>query len=446
MANQRVEPRLLRGFRDYLPEDMIPRQRMLAKVTSVFERHGFSPLATPALEYAEVVLGKYGDDAEKLLFRFEDNGGRDVCMRYELTTSLARVAAQYQQLPKPIKFYQIGPVWRAERPGHGRFREFYQCDVDIIGSKSVLAEYECIQVDYDVLTALGIEGFTIRVNNRLLLDALSVYLGIDSVDRKHALGRTIDKLPNQGETVVRQLLETDVGLDAEQIESVFKYMGISGSNTEILDAVESFFGDIAEAQEGIERLRTLLGHAVSGGIPDGVVQLDMSIIRGLDYYTGTVYETFLNDLPELGSVMSGGRYDGLVSVFTGQDAPAVGISVGIDRLIAGLQKLERIASTPSVSDVLVTIFDDDTAPHSVRAASALRGAGICTESYADTGKLGKQMKYANKQNIPFALIIGPDEAADGRMTLKDMNSGDQHECADIDAAIRIVKESLSLKS
>ena len=440
MSSQRVEPRLLRGFRDYLPEDMIPRQRMLETVTGVFERHGFSPLATPALEYSEVILGKYGEDAEKLLFRFEDNGGRDVCMRYELTTSLARVAAQYQHLPKPLKLYQIGPVWRAERPGHGRFREFYQCDVDIIGTDSVLGEYECIQVDYDVLTALGVERFVIRVNNRLLLDALAESLGIGGdEDRKHALGRTIDKLAGQGEQTVRELLATDVGLDAPHIAQVFQYLSIDGTNDEILDAVGALFGDIAVAREGVERLRTLLRYAEAAGIPDGYVRLDMSIIRGLDYYTGTVYETFLTDMPQLGSVMSGGRYDGLVSVFTGKEVPAVGISVGIDRLLTGLRELGGIDSVQSVSDVLVTVFDDATAINSLRAAAELRREGVRAELSGETGKLGKQMKYANRQGIPYALIIGPDEAAAGKMMLRDMKSGDQHECGSIADVVKALR-------
>ncbi len=439
MAEIRVEPRLLRGFRDYLPEEMIPRQRMLATITEVFERHGFAPFATPALEYSEIVLGKYGDDAEKLLFRFEDNGGRDVCMRYELTTSLARVAAQYQQLPKPLKFYQIGPVWRAERPGQGRFREFYQCDVDIIGSESVLAEFECIQIDYDVLSALQVGGFTIRVNNRLLLDALAKLLGIESVEQKHALGRTIDKLPSQGEEVVRGLLRTDVSLDDGQIERVFAYMGINGTNTEILDQISTFFGDIPEAKDGVARLRTLLEYCVASGIPDGYVQLDMSIIRGLDYYTGTVYETLIDDLSEFGSVMSGGRYDGLVSVFTGQNVPAVGISVGIDRLLAGLQKIGRIESKATLTKVLVTVFDDSTASASITAATELRKNGVRAELYGETGKLGKQMKYANRQEIPFSLIIGPDEAQAGRMTLRNMKTGDQHDCASVDEVVAIVQ-------
>jgi len=439
MAAPFVEPRVLRGFRDYLPEEMIPRQQMLARITEVFERHGFAPLGTPALEYAEVVLGKYGAEAEKLLFRFTDNGGRDVCMRYELTTSLARVAAQYAHLPKPLKYYQVGPVWRAERPGHGRFREFYQCDADIVGVTGTLAEYECVQVDYDVLTALGVERFVVRVSNRKLLDGLARLLGISDMDQKHAIGRTIDKLPSQGEQSVRELLVSDAGLNAEQIERVFDFLRITGTNEEILRRLREYFAGAPEALEGADILEALLRYAKSGGIPDGIVRLDMSIIRGLDYYTGTVYETFLLDMPGLGSVMSGGRYDGLVSVFTGQDVPAVGISVGIDRLLAGLQELGRVPAVASVTQVLVTVFDDSTVAASLRAATSLRAHGVSAEVAVEGGGLRKQLKYANRQRIPFALIIGPDEAAAGTMTLRDMTSGQQHTCASFEEVAALVR-------
>lgn len=439
MAGARVEPRLLRGFRDYLPEEMIPRQKMLDRITEVFERHGFSPLGTPALEYAEVVLGKYGADAEKLLFRFTDQGGRDVCMRYELTTSLARVAAQYGHLPKPLKFYQIGPVWRAERPGHGRFREFYQCDVDIVGAEGALAEYECLQVDYDVLTALGIDRFAIRVSNRRLLDGLAAMLGITDVDRRHAIGRTIDKLPSQGDAAVQELLASEAGLSADQIARVFDFLRITGTNEEILRRLRDYFAGIPDGTEGVGTLDRLLGYARSGGIPDRIIQLDTRIVRGLDYYTGTVYETFLLDKPDLGSVMSGGRYDGLVSVFTGEDVPAVGISVGIDRLLTGLQELGRVEKSASVSQVFVTVFDEASAPDSLRAASELRNLGIAAELSVESGGLRKQLKYANRQGVPFALIIGPDEAAAGTMTLRDMASGEQRTCSSPDDVARIVR-------
>jgi len=439
MAERRVEPRLLRGFRDYLPEEMIPRQRMLDTITDVFERHGFVPLATPALEYSEVVLGKYGAEAEKLLFRFTDNGGRDVCMRYELTISLARVMAQYGNLPRPFKRYQIGPVWRAERPGHGRFREFTQCDVDIVGAGGVLAEYECLQVDYDVLTALGVGRFVIRASNRRFLDGLATMLALRDDEQKHAVGRTIDKLSGQGEAAVRDLLAEEAGLDAGQIDRVFGFLGIKGTNDEVLRRLRDYFAGVPEGLEGAATLDALLVCAKAGGIPDDVVQLDTSIIRGLDYYTGTVYETFLLDMPGLGSVMSGGRYDGLMGIFTGQDVPAVGISVGIDRLFAGLVEMGRVQAAASVADVFVAVFDDATAPASIRAASDLRSRGIAAEVAVEGGRLGKQLKFADRQGVPFALIIGPDEVAAGRMTLRDMKTGDQHPCVSADEVADLIK-------
>ncbi len=441
MADQRVEPRLLRGFRDYLPEDMIPRQKMLTTIADVFERHGFAPLATPALEYSEVVLGKYGVDAEKLLFRFEDNGGRDVCMRYELTASLARVAAQYGQLPRPFKVYQIGPVWRADRPGQGRYREFYQCDVDIVGSSGVLAEYECVQVAYDVLTALGVERFVVRIGNRMLLDGLAAMLGFTGDDQKHTVGRTIDKLPSQGEQVVRELLAGDAGLTDGQIDDVFGLIGIKGANSEILDGLRDYFASTPAGLAGVDTLDTILGYAAAAGVPDGFLQIDTSIVRGLDYYTGTVYETFLLDMPDLGSVMSGGRYDGLVGVFTGRDIPAVGISVGIDRLLAGLAELGMVDSSSSVAEVLVTVFDDSTASASVSVSSALRSEGLAVETSPEPGRLGKQFKYADRKRIPFAIVIGPDEMDGGTLTLRSMTTGEQHTCEGAGEAATIIRDS-----
>ena len=442
MAPQLIEPRVLRGFRDYLPEEMIPRQRMITTITTVFERHGFAPLGTPALEYSEVLLGKYGADAEKLLFRFTDNGGRDVSLRYDLTLSLARVAAQYGHLPMPFKRYQIAPVWRAERPGHGRFREFFQCDVDIVGAPGPLAEYECLQVDYDVMKALGIENFVIRLSNRKLLEGLSTALGLSDVAQGRAVARTIDKLPSQGEGSVRSLLASDAGLSSEQIAKVFAYLSIQGSNHEVLRKLRIFFADIPEALAGAETLAAVLSYAGASGIPDAVLQLDLSIARGLDYYTGTVYETFLLDLPNLGSVMSGGRYDGLVAIFTGKEVPAVGISVGIDRLFSGLQESGRIPAAATVSQVFVTLFDESTTPMSLATASRLRSLGVAAEVAVEGGALRKQLKFANKQGIPYALIIGPDEAATGTMVLRDMLSGEQAQFSAVGPLAEFVTRSV----
>ncbi|HQK22365.1 MAG TPA: histidine--tRNA ligase [Candidatus Latescibacteria bacterium] len=441
MASALIEPRVLRGFRDYLPEEMIPRQRMINTITAVFERQGFAPLGTPALEYSEVLLGKYGADAEKLLFRFTDNGGRDVSLRYDLTLSLARVAAQYGNLPVPFKRYQIAPVWRAERPGHGRFREFYQCDVDIVGAAGPLAEYECIQVDYDVMTALGIEKFSIHVSNRKLLEGLSSKLGVSDSAQSRAIARTIDKLPSQGEGAVRALLFSDAGLNSEQIGIVFEYLSLKGSNEAILAQLREFFANTPEAHSGIESLEAIIRCASAAGIPESTIELDLSIARGLDYYTGTVYETFLLDLPALGSVMSGGRYDGLVAIFTGQDVPAVGISVGIDRLFSGLQETGRIPQAATVSQVLVTVFNESTTPQSLQAATRLRSLGVAAEVAVEGGALRRQLKYANKQHIPFALIIGPDEAENGTMTLRDMESGEQESFSTVEAvAARVLEQ------
>ena len=446
MSSKRIQPRVLKGFRDYLPREMMPKQRMLTAITEVFERHGFSPLRTPILEYSEIVLGKSGTEAEKLYYRFEDNGARDVCMRYELTISHARAFAQHADIAKPFKLYQIGPVWRAENTGHGRMREFYQCDVDIIGAKGSLPEYECLQVDYDVLKALGIEDFVIHLSNRHLLNGLSAALELEDDDRRKALARTIDKLAGQGEDVVRKLLAEEAGLGAEDIEKVFRYLHISGSNAEILEQAKEFFAEAAgnetarkESGQGIASLSTLLDLCKAGGIPEGFIKLDLSIVRGLDYYTDAVYETFLTEMPSLGSVMSGGRYDGLIGMFTGQPTPAVGISVGIDRLFAGLQEMGRVDEIPSATHVLVTVFNEETEAASVKIASELRGLGINAEIGMGSGGLGKQMKYADKQSIPYALVLGPDEVKAGTMTLRDMQSGEQHTCSTAEQAAWFIR-------
>jgi histidyl-tRNA synthetase len=438
MSAKRIQPRLLKGFRDYLPEEMIPRQKMINTISDVFQRHGFAPMSTPILEYAEILLGKGGTEADKLYYRFQDHGERDVCMRYELTISHARVVAQYGEIARPLKIYQIGPVWRGENTGHGRYREFYQCDVDILGAKGALAEYECIQIDYDVLTALGINDFQIHLSERRLLNGLVTMLGLDDPTRMKPLARTIDKLMSQGEETVRRLLVEEAKLTPDQVEKVFEYLTTSGTNDEILAKLRTFFDGVPEAIEGVENLEHILTLAKAGGIADGALAIDLSIVRGLDYYTGTVYETFLTDMPSLGSVMSGGRYDGLVEMFTGQPTPAVGISVGIDRLLAGLQKMGRVQPMPSVTEVLVTVFGAETSSVSVEAATGLRAAGVCAElSVLDKGGFGKQLKYANKQGIPWTLMIGPDEAEAGTMTLRNMTSGDQHTCTSVGDVAKI---------
>ena len=429
----RIKPKILKGFRDYLPEVMVPRTRLLRRIAEVFERFGFEPLDTPSLEYAEILLGKAGPEAEKLFYRFEDQGGRDVAMRYELTISLARVIGQYgTSLPRPFKRYQMGPVWRAESPAKGRFREFWQCDVDIVGTDSLLADAECVAVDYAVMRALGVPNYVIRFNNRKVFRGLQARIGVSDGQVMDAVMRGVDKYDKIGEEGVRKELADLVGrggFSQNGLDTVLQFLALGndkGSNTERVDALDEFLGDTELGRTGIAELREVLQAVADMGVEDEVLQVDPTIVRGLDYYTGTVFETTLKDAPQFGSVMSGGRYDGLVGLFSGEEVPAVGISVGIDRLIAALEELELLPKSKASAVVLVTVFGPDTLDYSQRAVRELRRSGINTELYLDAGaKLAKQFKYASRKGIPLVVIAGPEEKEAGNVSLRSMDSGEQ---------------------
>ncbi|MFN3198548.1 MAG: histidine--tRNA ligase [Bradymonadia bacterium] len=414
----KIKPQTLRGFRDYLPDIMGPKQQMLDAVARVFESYGFGPLQTPALEYSSVLLGKYGDEGDKLLYRFKDNGDRDVALRYDLTVPLARVAAANPHLPKPFKRYQIAPVWRAESPGRGRYREFMQCDVDIVGNDSMMADAECLAVGAATLRALGVEQFTLRINNRKLLTGLFDKLGLDQGEAALEVLRVIDKLPKIGEAKVRGLLAEECGLSAEAVDSVFDFLSRDP------ETLGDFFEGVETGLKGVEELTTVLDLAKAQGLSDQVA-VDLSIARGLDYYTGTIYETFLTGMEDIGSVMSGGRYDGLMSMYGNQPMPSVGISLGVDRLLAALIEMELVTLRPSPTRVLITNFNDGMVSHSYTLASTLRDQGINAEVFLGTPKLKKQLAYANKMKIPFAIVLGPDEVAEGLAQVKDLSTGGQ---------------------
>ena len=426
-----IKPRILKGFNDYLPDVMLPKQRMLDAVARTFESFGFAPLQTPALEYADVLLGKYGDEGDKLLYRFLDNGARDVALRYDLTVPLARVVAMNRQLGAPFKRYQIAPVWRAEKPGPGRFREFLQCDVDIIGVADLMADAECLAVGAAVLGALGVDDFVLRVNNRKLLTGLMLRLGIAEGEPTLAVLRTVDKLPKIGEDGVRAALASENGLDATAIDGIFEFLALDPKG------LAEWFAEDSPGRVGAAELQTLLDLAAEQGLADRV-EVDLSIARGLDYYTGTIYETFVRGQASMGSVMSGGRYDTLLAMFGGPPVPAVGISLGVDRLFAVLRKQGLVEPEANPARVLVTVFSSETRRASYAAAAALRAAGIPTEVYPGAPRMKKQFKHANRQRIPFVLTVGPDEAARGEVQLKDLASGEQAAMS-IDAAIARVQ-------
>lgn len=393
---EKIEPRLLKGFRDYGPEDQLVRQQLFGKIQSVFERFGFLPLSTPVLEYKEILMGKYGED-EKLVYSFQDNGGRDVAMRYDLTVPLARYVAQNQgQLSFPFKRYQIAPVWRADNPQKGRLREFYQCDIDAVGTDSLLADAEVIVCLCKALEEVGIgSGYRVRLNNREVLSELSK-------DAMRALDK-IDKIGMEG--VLAEMREK--GVPEKEIDQVAYLAGPDAATN---------------PPEKVARVMQLVREFGIGG----ELVFDPSIARGLDYYTGTVFEIFLNEKPEFGSICSGGRYDGLVDQFSKQSLPAVGGSIGIDRLLDALRDTGLI---PFVSPIKALMLNMDEQYNVLYAdiVSYLRAAGINVELYYSSAKLDKQFKYAEGKDIPFAIIIGEEEVKKNTAKLKDLLSRTQEE-------------------
>jgi histidyl-tRNA synthetase len=413
-----IEPRTLRGFRDYLPDLMLVREQMLDQARKVFRSFGFVPIDTPALEYKEILLGKSGEESEKLIYSFKDNGGRDVALRFDLTVPFARFAAQHiQRLGTPFKRYHMGPVWRGETPAAGRFREFWQCDFDTIGTLANAADVEIVLVIHDLFRTFGFEKFRIHVNNRLVLNGLLEELGL--AGQTAALLRALDKLAKIGREKVCAEMAEQAGVSAAQAERLLGLIEIQGTNAEILDRLRKDFGGNARAAEGTRRLGELLDVAAVG-IPEDRLRLDLSIARGLDYYTGTVYETFLTDLAGIGSVCSGGRYDDLASLYTKQALPGVGASLGLDRLLAAMEELHLLPDTSTAAPVLVIQFDPARLADYQKMASQLRAQGIGVEVYPDKKRIGQQLEYAEKRGFRAALIAGPDEFAQGVWKIKNL--------------------------
>lgn len=385
----------------------------------VYRSYGFSPIDTPALEYAEILTGKGGDESDKQMFRFVDNGGRDVALRFDLTVPLARFAAMHVgTLGTPFKRYHLGPVWRGENTQRGRYREFVQCDFDTIGSDSNAADIETLLVIHDLLLAIGIERFRIRVNNRLILNGMLQHLGLE--DRSVGVLRAIDKLAKVGQAEVHRELVEKVSATADQADQVLKI-----ANPKVtLDELDSLLAGSEKGSLGVARLRELFDAIRIAGIPQERVELDVSIARGLDYYTGTIYETFLDDLPAIGSICSGGRYDNLAGLFTKERLPGVGASLGLDRLLAAMEALGLLPTTGTPAEILVAQFDRDQIGNYLRIARDLRRAGFGVEVYPDAKPLGKQLKYADHKGFAIALIAGSNEFAQGVWQVKQLASGE----------------------
>ncbi|HEX3095506.1 MAG TPA: histidine--tRNA ligase [Patescibacteria group bacterium] len=391
--NSKIEPRLLKGFRDFGPAEQLTRQQMFSKIQSVFERFGFLPLSTPVLEYKDILIGKIGED-EKLIYSFKDHGDRDVAIRYDLTVPLARFVAQNQgQLTYPFKRYQIAPVLRADKPQKGRLREFYQCDVDAVGTDSPLADAEVIACLCQALEAVGVKNYRVRLNDRVVFKDFSV-----------ATIRAIDKIDKIGLDGIVAEMKTN-GVAEEEIERAKKLVDGSSPAPENVTNIISMLADFNLS---------------------GKVEFDSSIARGLDYYTGTVFEIYLTDKPEFGSICSGGRYDNLVDKFSNQSLPAVGGSIGVDRLLDALADMGAIEKAQPIK-ALVLNQSEGLQKEYIKMVSDLRTAGVNAEVYYSTAKLDKQFKYAESKNIPYAVIIGEKEVGEGKAQLKNLQTREQEE-------------------
>ena len=432
-----IEPRTLKGFRDYLPEAMIPREKLIATAQRVYRSFGYSPIDTPALEYFEILAGKGGDESDRQMYHFQDHGGRHVALRFDLTVPLARFVAQHaSELGLPFKRYHIATVWRGENTQRGRYREFMQCDFDTIGTRSVAADIETALVIHELVREIGRAfdrplPFTIRVNNRAVLSGLLARLGL--LDKSTALLRALDKLGKIGRQKVADEMVAAAGATAEQADQVLKLAELSGTNDAILSQLGPLVAGNQQGEEGVERLRQVLSGAQAGGVPESMLQLDVSIARGLDYYTGAIFETFLADLPGIGSICSGGRYDNLAALFTKQELPGIGASLGLDRLLAALEELGMIEKVRTPAPVLVAWFDPGRLADYLAIATTLRAAGIGVEVFPEPKKLGQQLQYADRRGFRAAIIAGDRELAAGKCQVKDLATGEATEASLTDA-------------
>jgi histidyl-tRNA synthetase len=413
----------LKGFRDYLPQAMIARERLIDTARQVYRSYGFSPIDTPALEYLDILLGKGSEETDKQLYHFKDHGGRDVGMRFDLTVPLARYVAQhYAELGMPFKRYHIATVWRGENTQRGRYREFMQCDFDTIGTLAVGADIETALVIHDLMRAIGFEAFQIRVNNRMVLGGLLERL--DLAEKSGPVLRALDKLGKIGRDAVAAEMVSAAGASPQQAEQVLQLAELRGDNDDVLRQLEPLVAGSEKGVAGVARLREILAAASAAGIPRQRLRLDVSIARGLDYYTGTIFETFLDALPGIGSVCSGGRYDNLAELFTSQQLPGIGASLGLDRLLAAMEELGMVPQSSTTAEVFIAYFDAGRLHEYLRLASQLRAAGLRVEVYPEPKKLGVQLKYADRRGFRVALIAGESEFAAGQAQVKNLATGD----------------------
>ena len=422
----KAEPRTLAGFMELLPNEQILFNQMREKIQKTYEKFGFLPLDTPILELSEVLLAKAGGETEKQIYRFE-KGDTDISMRFDLTVPLAKyVAKNYGNLSFPFRRYQIGKVYRGEKAQKGRFREFYQCDIDIIGDGELglINDAEIPSVIYQLIKELGFDDFTICINNRKILNGL--YDSLNQKENATEILRIIDKIEKIGKDAVQKEL-AKIGLDQEQIKQIIEFIEIEGSTDEKIEKLEKLGIQNEQYQTGVNELKETVKNIRLFGVPDTNFKLDLTIARGLDYYTGTVYETFLNQYRELGSVCSGGRYENLAEYYTDKKLPGVGISIGLTRLFYKLNELNIIkANKKSVADILIIPMIENL-EQPITLATKLRNVGINTEIYLNDKKLKAKFKYADKLEIPYVIIIGEDEIKTQTIKLKNMTTGEEKE-------------------
>ncbi len=424
---ERIRPRTLSGFMELLPADQARMERFMETLRSSYSLYGFTALDTPVIESAEVLLAKGGGETEKQIYRFQ-KGDSDLALRFDLTVPLAKyVALNYGSLSFPFRRFQIGKVYRGERAQRGRFREFYQADIDVIGDGKldIVNEAEIPSVIYRTFTRLGLTRFVIRVNNRKILNGFYAILGLSALSGE--IMRTVDKLDKIGPEKVRGLLtDPEIGVPAAAADEILRFIAIRGTNAEVIAQLETYRGRSEVFDAGLDELKAVTRYLAEFGVPEENFAVDLTIARGLDYYTGTVYETTLLDHPEIGSVCSGGRYDDLAGYYTDKALPGVGISIGLTRLFYVLQEQGMLsdALVTAPADVLILPMTDDLG-FAVRTATALRDAGVRAQLYTEQKKFKARMSYADRLGFPFVILLGEDEIAAGRVSLKNMASGEQ---------------------
>ncbi|MCO5230836.1 MAG: histidine--tRNA ligase [Chitinophagales bacterium] len=438
----KIKPRVFKGARDFLPEQMLHRERITDVMRKVFKKYGFSPIETPAIEYLDVLAGKYGEDADRLIYKLDYKPGTkdQAALHYDLTVPFSRVVAMNPDLTLPFKRYQIQPVWRADRPQphQGRFREFYQCDIDAVGSKSMLIDAEMVAIAYEVLKTLGFTTFVIKINNRKILNGITQYAGLDS-NMTQEVCRSIDKLDKMPwEEVEKELVEKQLP------DAAIQKLGDLLTKNLSLESLAETLKNNSLAQEGISEINEIFGFLNELGVDSQHYTFDLSLARGLDYYTGPIFETKLKDQAHMGSLTGGGRYDQLIGMFTGKEMPAVGTTLGLDRIFTAMQQLGMLEPVKTSTKVLVAVFSKEEMKYSLQLASQLRTNQIATEVYPEPEKLKKQFAYADKKGIQFMAILGQTEIAENKLTIKDLSTG-QQKMLDIQEAVKVINGEIGIE-